>query len=887
MSSSPVLDSCTVWDNDGIGSSSIIRCEAVSEPEIRHTIIAFNDLGEAISSDGTGNALLSCCDVYGNAGGPGDAGSQLGVSGNFSLDPMFCELSPVFLDLRPCSPCLDAPDCGLVGAYGLGNCTHTWQVPGDAPTIQAGIDSAACGDTVLVAPGTYTGPGNRDIDFQGKAIVVTSDSLLPDIPVVDCQELGRGFHFHSGETSEALLERMFIVNGLADLGAGVLCEDASPTIKGCVLVACSSLAAGGGAYCIGPAAPIFIDCVLAGNASDLSGGGAYITQGSPVFIDCYFGANSAALMGAGMTCYNNASPELHGCLIRDGSAGTGAGILCQDSSSPTLTLCTVVNNSAVDGAGIYCFNSCSPVIDSCTFSYNRASGVGGCIGFESNSSALVTNSILAFSLDGEAVYSDGSGTATLQCCDIFGNQDGPGDAGSQIGFSGNFALDPMLCGVYAGRYPLRYCSPCLDASGCGRIGASGLGECGRTWEVPGNAVTIQAGIDSSACGDTVLVAAGTYPEHDITMKSGIVLMSETGEPDCVTIDADSLGRVMYCEGMTDTTLIKGFTLTRGYAAGTLMAARGGGMLIDHTTTTLDVEDCVITGNAADSAGGGVYLEGAGVTFDRCVISDNVSHFEGGGMCSYFGGSVWSRCVISRNQADQRGGGIAVGTLSGPDFHNCTVFGNSAPVGGGLYSDGGWYPELHNTIVAFGVNGEAVADPAGMLAAYCCDIYGNAGGPGDAAAWIGINGNFAADPAFCDTALNDFTIDESSPCVDTLSCGLVGADSIGCGESGVEEKVNPAVPTLMLGPATPNPFSPGTEIGYGIPGGGEPMRVVITVYDALGRKVRSLVDAEQPPGTYKVGWDGRDESGAQASSGVYFCRLSWNGRTETRRMVLIH
>jgi len=46
--------------------------------------------------------------------------------------------------------------------------------PADFTTIQAAIDTSADDDTVIVRPGTYTGHGNRDIDFKGKAITVRS-----------------------------------------------------------------------------------------------------------------------------------------------------------------------------------------------------------------------------------------------------------------------------------------------------------------------------------------------------------------------------------------------------------------------------------------------------------------------------------------------------------------------------------------------------------------------------------------------------------------------------------------------------------------------------------------------------------------------------------------
>ena len=59
-------------------------------------------------------------------------------------------------------------------------------VPGDQPTIQAGINAASDGDTVLVADGTYTGDGTRDIDFGGKAIILQSQNGAENC-IIDCE----------------------------------------------------------------------------------------------------------------------------------------------------------------------------------------------------------------------------------------------------------------------------------------------------------------------------------------------------------------------------------------------------------------------------------------------------------------------------------------------------------------------------------------------------------------------------------------------------------------------------------------------------------------------------------------------------------------------------
>jgi hypothetical protein len=121
---------------------------------------------------------------------------------------------------------------------------------------------------------------------------------------------------------------------------------------------------------------------------------------------------------------------------------------------------------------------------------------------------------------------------------------------------------------------------------------------------------------------------------------------------------------------------------------------------------------------------------------------------------------------------------------------------------------------------------------------------------------------------------DFSGNESAP-----------SDEASATTTGVAESERAPI-AFFLGPAIPNPFNPVTEIGYGIPAGAIPSRVAMSVYDATGREVTTLVDADQGPGEYRVIWDGRDHKGSEVASGVYFYRLVWQGKAETRRMVLL-
>ena len=87
----------------------------------------------------------------------------------------------------------------------------------------------------------------------------------------------------------------------------------------------------------------------------------------------------------------------------------------------------------------------------------------------------------------------------------------------------------------------------------------------------------------------------------------------------------------------------------------------------------------------------------------------------------------------------------------------------------------------------------------------------------------------------------------------------------------------------LYPPHPNPFNPSTTIEYDIVA---PGHVTLAVFDVRGARVATLVDADQSAGTRSLVWNARDQRGTPLASGVYFCRLTAAGTSETRRLVLL-
>jgi tetratricopeptide (TPR) repeat protein len=215
----------------------------------------------------------------------------------------------------------------------------TLNVPGEHPTLQEAIDAAIDGAEIVVADGTYTGPGNRDIDPAGKRITVRS-AHGPDGCIIDCQGAGRGFIFRNGERAGTVLEGLTIRNGAAEGdGGAVSCESSSPTIRNCTLI--QNTATG------------------SETATGL-GGAIYLSASAATIEGCRFVENST---------------------VGGKQSSGGGGIACIEGSEPTIRRCTFTRNAAkagevrVTGLGGGIHSSLSnPKISNCTFDRNRATG---------------------------------------------------------------------------------------------------------------------------------------------------------------------------------------------------------------------------------------------------------------------------------------------------------------------------------------------------------------------------------------------------------------------------------------------------------------------------------------------------------------------------------
>lgn len=325
---------------------------------------------------------------------------------------------------------------GLCRTWNGGTC-------GPKATISAAVQVAMHGDIVLVADGTYVGPGNRNISFAGKAITVRAE-MGPALCIIDCERQGRAFHLNNSETPSSIIEGFTITHGLASLGGAVRCDFASPSIRDCVLIDNEASSYGGAVYCSG-SHPRLRDCQFVGNTAGLHGGAVYGYISGPTLLRCTLAGNAAGGSGGGgYFVYNN--PTVIACtIIANTAQGYGGGI-CTVSNSATINNSLITGNTSDAGGGGLCVSFANVAL--CTISGNRAVTNGGALFVASSGNSALADCILWADAapTGAEISIPANTTLRIYNCLVQGGQAGVdvGNGGVLEWSDGSLSTDPLF-----------------------------------------------------------------------------------------------------------------------------------------------------------------------------------------------------------------------------------------------------------------------------------------------------------------------------------------------------------------------------------------------------------------------------------------------------------
>jgi hypothetical protein len=453
--------------------------------------------------------------------------------------------------------------------------------------------------------------------------------------------------------------------------------------------------------------------------------------------------------------------------------------------------------------------------------------------------------------------------------------------------------------------------------------------------VPGQHSTIQAAINASSNGDTVLVEPGTYMENIIFRGKKIVLTSRfyiNNDFSYITSTIingstpshpDSASVVRMHNGEDSTTVLQGFTITGGKGTkwqdeqGAGRYTEGGGILtaLCHPIIQFNIienNECVDAPGGIASTGGGGIRYGNGRTKILNNIIRNNRAMYGGGIVGNHGTGIIANNVIYNNHEFQAvagkpcygGGGVWLnGAGESSILINNTIVNNSAsgPASGGV--GGGVYVrfvtvDVRNNLLwgnTQRLGSQLRVSGAGGEIAYN-NVEGGYPGPG----------NINIQPLFDST---NYYLQASSPCIDKGDSSIIyndPADSLNPLNAmfpsrgtvrndigayggplssilansivGIYDPVISQPDGFRLEQNYPNPFNPSTEIRYSVAKTGF---VQLKVFNTTGALISVLANSAHRPGSYSVVFNA-----TELASGVYYYTLTDGGFTETKKMLLL-
>ncbi len=598
------------------------------------------------------------------------------------------------------------------------------------------------------------------------------------------------------------------------------------------------------------------------------GGGFFSLYGSPTISNIEFYRNEAQSYGGGM-CIAFSSPRVINVIFRENRSYCGGGIFIGGWDPILANALFIGNVASQDGGGIYSGSDFS-LINASFFGNSAARGGGFCNA--SGSPAIVNATMWGDSAACGVGYENcseiynSSGNPTISYSLV---QESGGSAGwdPTLGTDGghNIDADPLYYGAPAGDLRILVGSTAIDA---GNSGVAGL----PATDIAGNPRIQGAAIDMGAYeGGTA--ALFSYAHMDSLVD--------------VPNDQGGSLRIYFTRSSYDNALEEEYPILRYDIhrrvddLGLLASIKSAGEVIGENLTVKLLSGEKVNLTVPPSAARSKYVRYA----DRYYLVN-----EAGAAASAPAGT-WE--IVGNVSAEQQEHYIRLAP---------TLADSSSTLVWSVY-----YISAHTTTPtvhfdsppdsAYSVDNIAPGVPVGFAVAYNT-------GSGNRLSWDpSKEGDFqyfkvyrGNDPDFVPAPANRVKATARTEWSDPEYDGWevyykitaldhAGNESEPASPGSTTGADDHAIPrSFALHQNAPNPFNPVTVIRYDVPPIGG--RVAVTVYDVSGRLVRTLVDRVQSAGQHTVRWDGRNEYGQSAASGIYFCRMTAPGFVEKRKMVLL-
>ncbi|MFO7653439.1 MAG: right-handed parallel beta-helix repeat-containing protein [Candidatus Krumholzibacteriia bacterium] len=803
-------------------------------------------------------------------------------------------------------------------------------------TIQHAIGRTAAGDTVKIMPGTYSGDGNRDLDFGGKGIVLRSSADDPETVVIDCQgsaeEPHRGFWFHSGEDSTAVLRGLTITGGGGvEWGGGILVGDpnllpadglaTSPRITRCIIRQNGAGQGAGVAVVNEQSFPLIVACEIRENLGDgllfardvmrcrvdgceilLNSGAGFRSLGIWTFTgndhvvrDTVIRANSGDGLrhghgetygsidivrceisgNGGWGVYSNAF-EAGDLDIAGGSVSeNGLGGVRSHDYSTTIENCTVSDNL---GTGIAGFPEDDGRILACTISGNTGDGIGVASGARFSAVMDAETKGTNYTISGcEITANGGRGIHVyLMFSSILSGNLVSGNGSTGLELEAYQAFEPQQLTLTG--------NTVCDNGGAGLIHRGDM-----AWSVDANVIAFNQ-------GEAVVIDTGVPPHVACTNIFGNTGGDWVAVPDQLGVEGNFSRDPRFCDRENgDYTLLDISPCADGNHPDGAACGPIGALEVGCTAAPAII---AITDVASDQ-GRQVRIRWRASHLDGPQHADPVIGY---GIYRAENGEATEIPV-----AESRVGGTSV-TLAGWDY-----LGEAPARGDSEYQlvvptlcDSTVHATCWTRFFVSAVTGQPfVFYDSAVDSGYSVDNLAPATPQDlrfrapDVLAWDGVDVPDLGYYAVYASADEQLTPDERIGATTADSLDVTGFDQRYFGVSAVDLAGNESPPALIarvthapssvpgafaLHQNAPNPFNPRTEITYDLP---RATPVWLDVYDLSGRRVRTLRSGDvEGPGRHTATWDGCDDRRRAAAAGVYLYRLQAGGFVEIRRMALL-